>query len=68
MFLTGVNFKLYLNKLEIGQVYNGGRMEYRYYKTGRVNIMCGVFTEYGGTDKYDDNITLEMEKDNKPLI
>ena len=59
---TGVNFKIYLNKLEIGQIVNGGRLEYRYYKTGRINIMCGVFSEYGGTDKYDDNITLDIEK------
>ena len=60
--LTGVNFKIYLNKLEVGQIYNGGRLEYRYYKQGRVSIMCGVFTEYGGSDKYDDNISLDLEK------
>src|SRR6218665_502442 len=59
---TGIDFKIYLNKLEIGQIYNGGRLEYRYYKTGRVSIMCGVFSEYGGTDKYEDNITLDIQK------
>jgi hypothetical protein len=58
---TGIDFKIYINKLEAGLVYNGGRLEYRYYKTGRINIMCGVFSEYGGTDRYDDNITLDIE-------
>lgn len=62
MASTGIGFKIYLNKLEIGQIPNGGRLEYRYYKTGRVYIMCGVFSEYGGSDKYDDNISLDLEK------
>ena len=59
---TGVDFKIYLNKLEIAQIYNGGRLEYRYYKQGRVNIMVGVFSEYGGTDNYNNNIALDLEK------
>lgn len=60
--ISKIDFKIYVNKLEIGQIPNGGRLEYRYYKTGRINIMCGVFSEYGGSDKYDDNITLDIEK------
>jgi hypothetical protein len=59
--LTGVSFKIYINKLEIAQIPNGGRLEYHYYKSGKVNLMCGVFTEYGGTDKYDE-MMLEIEK------
>jgi hypothetical protein len=60
--MSGIDFKIYLNKLEIGQIYNGGRLEYRYYKQGRVYIMCGVFSSYGTSDKYDDNIILDIEK------
>ena len=58
---TGVDFKLYFNKLEVAQIYNGGRLEYRYYKQGRVNIMVGVFSEYGGTDSYN-HLSLDIEK------
>ncbi|MBK9285752.1 MAG: caspase family protein [Sphingobacteriaceae bacterium] len=59
---AGVSFKAYLNKLEIGQIHNGGRLEYKYYKEGKVDIMCGVFSEYGGMDRYTDNITLDIKK------
>ncbi|MFN8230280.1 MAG: caspase family protein [Bacteroidia bacterium] len=59
---SGISYKIYVNKLEIGQIATGGRLEYRYYKTGRLDIMCGVFSEYGGSDKYSDNITIEVEK------
>ena len=45
MTMTGIGFKLYFNTLEVAQIPNGGRLEYRYYKQGRVNIMCGVFSE-----------------------
>ena len=59
---TGVDFKAYLNKLEIGQIHNGGRLEYKYYKEGKVDIMCGVFSEYGGMDRYTDNVTIDVKK------
>jgi hypothetical protein len=57
-----LNFKIYFNQLEIGQVPNGGRMEYRYYKEGRVDIMCGMYSDLGGIDKYDNSISLELVK------
>jgi hypothetical protein len=58
---SGISFKIYVNKLEVAQIYNGGRLEYRYYKPGKVDIMCGIFSDYGGSDKYD-NITLDVER------
>lgn len=60
---TGVDFKVYFNKLEKAQIANGGRVELRYYTAGRVNLMCGVFSEYmPAGDNYNNNIPVEVEK------
>jgi len=62
---TGVDFKIYLNKLEIAQIANGGRLEYRIYKEGRNNIMIGIFSEYGmSSDNYDNSFALDIRKGN----
>lgn len=62
LIATGVDFKAYLNKLEIGTIHNGGRFEYHYYKEGRVDLMCGVFSEYGGMDRYTESINIDVKK------
>jgi hypothetical protein len=60
---SGIDFKIYLNGLEIAQVPNGGRLEYRYYKEGRVAIKVGIFSEYGlKSDNYDNNLSLDVKK------
>ena len=60
---TGVDFKIYLNKLEIAQIANGGRLEYRIYKEGRSNVMVGIFSEYGmSSDNYDNSFALDIKK------
>src|ERR1035437_2288205 len=61
---TGVDYKIYLNKLEIAQIANGGRLEYRIYKEGRNNIMFGIFSQYGGSDNYDNTFSLDIKKGN----
>jgi hypothetical protein len=60
---SGIDYKIYLNGLEIAQVANGGRLEYRCYKEGRASIKVGIFSEYGlKSDNYDNNLTVELKK------
>jgi len=60
---TGFDFKIYLNKLEIAQLANGGRLEYRIYKEGRCNVMVGIFSEYTPmSDNYDNNFSFDIKK------
>lgn len=60
---SGTDFKIYLNGLEVAQVANGGRLEYRYYKEGRASIKVGIFSEYGlKSDNYDNNMVLDLKK------
>ncbi|HEY4800633.1 MAG TPA: hypothetical protein VII99_16255, partial [Bacteroidia bacterium] len=60
---TGLDYKIYLNKLEIAQIANGGRLEYRIYKEGRANIMVGMFSEYTPmSDNYNNNFSFDIKK------
>jgi Caspase domain len=60
---TGIDFKIYLNGLEIAQIPNGGRLEYRYYKEGNVKLMAGIYSEYHPmADNHDNVLTLEVKK------
>ena len=60
---SGIYFKIYLNNLEIAQIPNGGRLEYRYYKEGRVELKIGIFSELMPmNDNYDNNIVVEVKK------
>jgi len=62
LIASGVFFKIYLNKLEIAQIPNGGRLEYRIYEAGRYNVMIGVFSEYMPIgDTYKSNVSLDVE-------
>lgn len=62
---TGVDYKIYLNKLEVAQIANGGRLEYRIYKEERYNVMVGIFSEYGmSSDNYDNTFALDIKKGN----
>jgi len=58
----GIDFKVYLNKLEVAQIPNGGRLEYRIYKQGRYDIMIGVFNEYmPKSDNYQNVTSLDLK-------
>jgi hypothetical protein len=60
---TGVDYKIYLNKLEVAQIANGGRLEYRIYKEGRTNVMVGIFSDYGMSgDNYDNTFALDIKR------
>jgi hypothetical protein len=60
---SGVYFKIYLNGLEVAQIPNGGRLEYRYYKEGRVELKVGIFSEMMPmSDNYDNNLVVEVKK------
>jgi hypothetical protein len=60
---SGIYFKIYLNGLEIAQIPNGGRLEYRYYKEGRAELKVGVFSEIMPmSDNYDNNVVVEVKK------
>lgn len=57
---TGVTFKVYFNNLELGQIPNGGRLDYKYYKQGKVNVAYNVSSEYGVAE--NSAFTLDIEK------
>lgn len=60
---TGIDFKIYLNGLEIAQIPNGGRLEYRYYKEGNIKLMAGIYSEYRPmADNHDNSLMLEVRK------
>lgn len=63
LMATGIDFKIYLNGLEVAQLANGGRLEYRYYKEGRVKILAAIFSEYTPMpDNYDNSMMIDIVK------
>ena len=60
---TGVDFKIYLDGLEIAQIANGGRLEYRLYKEGRIKLMAGIYSEFTPmSDNHDNSLLVETRK------
>ncbi|MDO9000486.1 caspase family protein [Sediminibacterium sp.] len=59
---TGVTFKVYLDNLEMGQITNGGRLDYKCYKHGKTNITYQVSSEYGMTENSAFELVIEKGK------
>ena len=59
---TGITFKVYLDNAEMGQIINGGRLDYKCYKQGKSTIAYQAISEYGMTENGAFELVIEKGK------